>query len=81
MLKIKDSVDLKELDKFGFEKKLLCYTKTIERNGFAVIHTKDIFIDELTRDISIQEGLFNVDMELNTIYDLIKADMIEKIEE
>lgn len=82
MLKIKDSVDLKELEKFGFEDKGLIYTKKIKReNSFlGISNIKDVFVDGLTRQIGIQEGLFNVDAELNTIYDLIKADLVEKVD-
>lgn len=33
------------------------------------------------RDISIGIGLFNTDIELDTIYDLIKENMVVKVEE
>ena len=80
MLKIRDDVDLKELEKFGFVSDFLMCRKVISRDGF-IKHEKDIFVDVLTREIGIQEGLFNVDIELDTLYDLIKADMVEKVEE
>lgn len=80
MLKIKDDVDLKELEKYGFIKEPMIYVKIIERKseGFLTFQ-KYIYIDEKSRTISIQEGMFNVDKELETIYDLIKADLVEKI--
>ena len=82
MLKVKDNVDLKELEKFGFKKVPMIYVKTIERKnkGFLTFR-KNIYVDEKTRKLDIQEGLFNVDKELETIYDLIKADLVEKVEE
>lgn len=80
MLKIKDDVDLKELEKFGFIKEPMIYVKRIEREneGFLKFQ-KYIYIDEKSKTISIQEGMFNVDKELETIYDLIKADLVEKV--
>ncbi len=81
MLKIKDDVDLKELEKFGFEYEPMIYVKTIVRKSCSgLCFQKYIDIEEKTRKIAIQEGLFNVDEELNTIYDLIKADLVEKVE-
>ncbi len=81
MLKIKDDADLKELEKYGFASEFLCYIKPIKRESFIGDFSKNIFVDELTRIIHIQEGLFNVDLELDTLYDLIKADLVEKVEE
>ena len=80
MLKIKDDVNLKELEKFGFTKEPMIYVKLIEKGneGFLKFQ-KYIYIDEKSRAISIQEGMFNVDKELETIYDLIKADVVEKV--
>lgn len=80
MLKIKDDVNLKELEKFGFKKEPMIYVKTIERKneGFLTFQ-KYIYVDEKTRELAIQEGMFNVDKELETIYDLIQADLIERV--
>ncbi|MBQ3413975.1 MAG: hypothetical protein IJH39_01210 [Clostridia bacterium] len=82
MLKIKDGVDLKELEKFGFTKEPMIYVKLIEKGneGFLKFQ-KYIYIDEKSKTISIQEGMFNVDKELETIYDLITAGLVEKVEE
>ena len=79
MLKIKDNVDLKELEKFGFTKEPMIYVKIIEKGneGFLKFQ-KYIYIDERSRTISLQEGMFNVDIELETIYDLITAGLVEK---
>lgn len=83
-LKIKDSVDLKELEKFGFEHSPMIYTKIITRkyNGFCDMEENEkIFVEEKSRKISIKSSLFNKDIELCTIYDLIKADIVEVVEE
>ena len=81
MLKIKDNVDLKELEKFGFEYYPLIYVKEINRIDDVFGNTtRKIYIDEKERNISIKVGLFNTDIELDVIYDLIKADLVEKVE-
>ena len=81
MLKIKDNVDLKELEKFGFEYYPLIYVKeTIRYDDYMDMNTaKKVFVDEKTREISVGTNLFNTDIELDTIYDLIKADLVEKV--
>ena len=71
MLKIKDNVDLKELEKFGFnlnlrgqyEKKytIICKNRTIMGLGGTQAHSKVHLAEEL--------------------YDLIKSDLVEKVEE
>ena len=80
MLKIKDNINLEELEKFGFKKEPMIYVKTIERKneGFLTFQ-KYIYVNEKTRKLAIQEGMFNVDKELETIYDLIQAGLIEKV--
>ena len=80
MLKIKDNVDLKELEKFGFEKDgynyyydFIPYT---ENNG------QYVSIDVKERKIElgyIDLEYFNKAVEL--LYDLIKADLVEKVGE
>lgn len=79
MLKIKDDVDLKELEKYGFEHHTMIYVKEIKRSNETLKEEKNIYVEEENREISIHKGLFNVDEELDTIYDLIKADLIEKV--
>lgn len=82
MLKIKDNVDLKELEKFGFKKEPMIYVKKVERKSEGgLTFRKFIYIEEKSREISIEEGIFNVDNELNTVFDLIKADLVEKVVE
>lgn len=81
MLKIKDNVDLKELEKYGFEYHRMVYIKEIIRAEEDILERKTIYVSEYDREISIKNGLFNIDEELNTIYDLIKADLVEKVSE
>ena len=81
MLKIKNNVDLKELEKFGFEHERLIYVKEIKKKSGVFTEEKTIYIDEKNRDISIGQGLFNTDIELDTIYNLIKADLVEKVDD
>ena len=65
MLKIKDSVDLKEL---GFEK---------DDNDFIYQDDYGLMIDTLTETISLPY-FDHTDKTLNRLYDLIKADLLEK---
>ena len=87
MLKIKDNVDLKELEKFGF--------KYEEEYGLEVeryIYTTDdgdqrIQVNVKEREIFVEDisgsYIFGaiVDEALIILYDLIKADLVEKVEE
>ncbi len=80
MLKIKDNINLKELEKFKF-------IGITHQNGFSYIntycyynnlHKTTIFIDV---NLKIVETTIVFDSEdLDIIYDLIKADMVEKVE-
>lgn len=79
MLKIKDNVDLKELKKYGFEYHKMVYIKDIIRGEEDLLERKTIYVTEHDREISIKNGLFNIDEELDTIYGLIKADLVEKV--
>lgn len=74
MLKIKDSVGLKELKKFGFE-----YLKFDRIYEFGV----DASIIQVKRDrkIRLVGDIFDYkqgDMYIDLIYSLIKADLVEK---
>lgn len=81
-LKIKDSVDLKELGKFEFEitnnnwekRGEDCFEAIFEAENTIkiIIHNRHIFLR--------MEGFTEYDdTELDILYDLIKADLIEKI--
>lgn len=73
MLKIKDNVDLKELEKFGFELNDDAeYQLTIEKNN-----CRTIVVVEYSRSIYVQSIGYVVE-DLNIIYDLIEADLVEK---
>ena len=84
MLKIREDVDLKELEKYGFEynKFYMGYTKTIchGRRGqqFDLIVDDDRILSGYAEgaDGSGEEGIID-----DTIYDLIKADLVEKVDE
>lgn len=77
MLKIKDNVDLKELEKFGFEK-VSIFEAYIYQNEFSL---NRIEIRESNgRKISLfKEPIESADKLLNVLYDLIKADMVEEV--
>ena len=77
MLKIKDNVDLKELEKFGFEKR---YNKFYEYNSKENIElTYMVWFDYRNLIVSTYDG-DEVELD-NTIYDLIQAGLVEKVEE
>ena len=74
MLKIKDNIDLAELEKFGFAKFGDMYRKPIG-------HTDIIIWGELrTLDIDNEINCYYIDDYNDIIYDLIKADMVERVE-
>ena len=76
MLKIKDNVDLKKLEKFGFEEDGILDGKvTGLTNGHVDIELYDSINDKWnTRKIYVLGSAY-----LDTIYDLIKADLVKKV--
>ena len=80
MLKIKDNVDLKELEKFGFKKyeygEYSSYHQTKKENAEIIIE-KDryISINPYGENDIIKNSLLDI------LYDLIKADLVEKVDE
>lgn len=78
MLKIKDNVDLKELEKYGFEPryseitgKIVRYVKEDKRNIVRYIdndHNHNHYWEVLLQNSEL-------------LYDLIKADLIEKVDQ
>ena len=81
MLKIKDDIDLKELEKFGFKKKIKYYRF---ENIAVEINTRYFLIQAI--NINQYGGFRAIDnknslmIHINTkIYDLIKADLVEKV--
>jgi hypothetical protein len=72
MLKIKDNVDLKELEKFGFDMYSYPFYKSYEFNNMDIIIISDnLYITMCSY----------TEMALDALYDLIKADLVEKIEQ
>lgn len=85
MLKIKDNVDLKELEKFGFYK-----PKKGEYKGYVLMtnddnknssHISICKYDEKQRNIMLIERGYSYKLGQDTLYDLIKADLVEKVDE
>ena len=77
MLKIKDNVDLKELEKYGFKRNSnfpdgWAMVKTYKKGRY---YQEDIYV---WNDKIIQVNAIDI---LDTLYDLIKADLVEKVEE
>lgn len=85
MLKIKDNVDLKELEKYGF-KQAPCgdYTLKFQDTYTGAIDIR-IFTDRMIypkSDLDIyNRGNKNELKMYDTLYDLIKADLVEKVGE
>lgn len=83
MLKIKDNVDLKELEKFGFTKKHSYYTKRIyEGKDYCVIgvyNGKDKRMKDFVRAIT-KYAYMSITRDYDTIYDLIQAGLVEKVD-
>ena len=76
MLKIKDDVDLKELEKFGFE--LNYFFKECRKKVYLGNDDDDknfYVIDFITREIDLQRLDGKLD---DTLYDLIQAGLVEK---
>ena len=78
MLKIKDNVNLKELEKFGFEENEYDYFYFQNPGQYKEIR---ILINIKTRNIKTDLDPFADNYIIHDkIYDLIKADLIEKVE-
>ena len=95
MLKIKDNVDLKELEKFGFRynEETCAYTRLVDKNN---IIKKQCFVSVVSKINSINIGLIPKVIYLCTpfsistfeensfeyiIDDLIKSGLVEKVDE
>ena len=91
MLKIKDNVDLKELEKYGYElqedwwnRPSKITTNDVEGEMIYYKHVApytSIEIEIKTRKITEQRIDIFINVEEKYIDDLIKADLVEKIEE
>lgn len=81
MLKIKDNVDLRELYRFGFKSETQQKGLIYESNYsfYNDIHEVSIYV---CTDLKIVEPTYAFDVQdLDILYDLIKADMVEKVVE
>ena len=94
MLKIKDNVTIKQLKEFGFKKNVGGLYEMDIKNDKLNEYETSLLIEPLYRNkkkeiviyVDNKELLKSGDeidlcIELDTLYDLIKADMIEKVEE
>lgn len=80
MLKIKDDVNLKELEKFGFEQHSIA--GKIKYAFKKEIGNHEIYNIKIDNKRIIRFNQFSVNNELPSIlYDLIKADLVEKVED
>ena len=80
MLKIKDNVDLEELKKYGFEENSFYYSKTFNFEYYKV----EINIEKDRKYLIIQNDYYDSDYACyipSIIYDLIKADLVEKVDD
>lgn len=79
MLKIKDNVDLKELEKYGFKENSFYYSKILDFEYYKV----KISIEKDRKYLIIQNDYYDSDYACyvpSLIYNLIKADLVEKVE-
>jgi len=80
MLKVKDNVDLNELEKYGFEKNTFDMSLKIEKFD----HSIEINISLDDGIIFIKNDYYDCDYEVeipNILYDLIKDGLVEKVED
>lgn len=74
MLKIKDNIDLKELEKFGFT-----YHNKNEQFYNLDYLENCILIQDRTITFRINEANIYEDFDLSVLYDLIQAGLVEKV--
>lgn len=73
---IRKEVDLKELEKFGFEEDTYidkCYVKTFE---IGTAYKEEIIVWQEEKNVQITNAIRLLD----TLYDLIQAGLVEKVE-
>ncbi|MCI8654567.1 MAG: hypothetical protein HFJ48_01650 [Clostridia bacterium] len=94
MLKIKDNINLKELEKFGFKntKNNTWYKSepnddydrfetNIVINPVGQFEKNEIIVEICDSDNSEEKCDIDIGMRIDTIYDLIQANLVEKVEE
>lgn len=84
MLKIKDNVDLKELEKYGFHKPKKGIYKSYVLMTNEIVRGSHLSIcdyDGNQRSIKLIQEASDYKFGLDALYDLIKADLVEKVED
>ena len=83
MLKIKNDIDLKELEKYGFQKGYKFYSidNTPTRIVAVVNNERDIIIQYSDSAWWNLNYWYLYDYNQDKVYDLIKADLVEKVDD
>ncbi|MCM1052474.1 MAG: hypothetical protein NC483_00630 [Ruminococcus sp.] len=77
MLKIKDNVDLKELEKFGFSYTLgEDWHIYFDNTSISLGDNREIFINLNDMDFCEEDEIFKI---IHLLYDIIKANLVEKV--
>ena len=76
-LRIRDDIDLKELEKFGFKIYSRFFTEFYRKELKTSNNNAFIKVQPLTRQIIIDTGETFIE-EVDVLYDLIKADLVVK---
>lgn len=80
-LRIKDNVDLKELERFGFRKSDSCFKYEYDYTILTIVDYQILVYKDKTIKVT-QSSMYQVDNRLlDKIYDLIQAGLVEKVEE
>ena len=85
MLKIKDNVDLKELEKYGFEMTPKCFEPAVNifedsmKASIKIRITNDRIVYCVDDENFYNLGNINVFKMYDTLYDLIKDGIVEKV--
>ena len=80
MLKIREDVNLEELKKYGFEENGFYYSRTLNFEYYKV----EIYIEKDRKYLIIKNDYYDSDYACyipSIIYDLIKADLVVKVDE
>ena len=83
MLKIRDEIDLKELEKYGFKYEKMMYGR---ERYYEPITCIDVTVKNTTEASSLKlrqviVNAYSIEHEaIELLYDLIKADLVEKID-
>lgn len=80
MLKIKENIDLKELEKYGFKNFILFCE--YYKNVYEFLKIKHLNVNKKTKEIYLEKLEIWQDSResLDLLYDLIQAGLVEKVE-